>query len=188
MELLKLNICCFLVISLLWGSNPIAADQKLDALRFENEMLSFRLRPNTPDQMAAFYEARGFPKVAVDAIKNLCFITAIMRNNSNKVVWLELSNWNFSSAQGAVTRLNKAYWKQQWQALDLPQANRSTFGWTLLPEVRDLHPKEPVGGNVVFPQITGPFTIEARFAIGRKREGDDLTVQFDNVRCATSDQ
>ncbi len=38
---------------------------------------------------------------------------------------------------------------------DLPQANRSTFGWTQLPAVRDLQPDEPVGGNLVFPGTTG---------------------------------
>ncbi|UCE89947.1 MAG: hypothetical protein JSW10_03725 [Pseudomonadota bacterium] len=152
--------------------------------RPEHPALLFRLGPRTPEQIAAFYEARGFPAAAIDALNQTCFITVSMRNKSNKVIWLELKNWRLIAASGEIQRLKRSYWQQLWSHLNVPQANRSTFGWTLLPETRDLQPSEPVGGNITLPPTTEPFTLEARFKTGREKRAGEIILRYDNVRCA----
>ncbi|MGD2138659.1 MAG: hypothetical protein PVF08_10415 [Gammaproteobacteria bacterium] len=151
----------------------------------ENEDMLFVLIPRTPDQMAAFYEARGFPPAAIGKIRATCFVTAHIENHSQRIIWLEPHTWKFSSKGQPLQRLDRNYWETQWDAIGLRQANRSTFGWTQLPAERDLQPDEPVGGNVVFPGTAGSFTIEAYFPTGKDRRGKPIAVRFENVSCPT---
>ena len=149
----------------------------------ENADFLFVLMPRTPEQMAAFYEARGFPPAAIEKIKATCFVTVHIENRSLRVIWMEPDSWKFSSNGQPLQRLESSYWDTQWNAVGLSQANRSTFGWTQLPAVRDLQPDEPVGGNIVFPGTTGSFDIEAVFQTGQDRRGKQLEVRFENVAC-----
>lgn len=160
------------------------AKQHQQAQIVENDWLRMRIRPNTPLQMAAFYEARRFPKAAIQQFKDTCFITVSILNKSDTVVWLELERWQFRLDKQPLQRLDRDYWTTQWEQISLPQANRSTFGWTLLPEVRNLQPHEPVGANIVLPFTASPFVLEARFLTGADKRGDEIIVRFDQARCA----
>ncbi len=162
---------------------PAQAQEKAQSLSFENAMLSIQLKPRTPQQTAAFYEARGFPTSAVEVLKQSCFVTVRIHNRSNTVVWLELDNWRFVTDTGGIRRLERAYWSSRWRSLALPQRNRSTFQWTLLPESRDLQPDEPVGGNITLPTSDQPFAVEARFAVGPHKQGQTQRLRIDDVRC-----
>jgi hypothetical protein len=150
---------------------------------FENERLLMVLIPHTPEQMAAFYEARGFPKNAIDLITDTCFVTVHIENRSQQVTWLETANWRLSSNKQAVTILGADYWNSKWDEIDLPQAHRSTFFWTQLPAVVDLQPDEPVGGNIVLPGNVREFHIEANFMTGQDKRGEKLQVNFEHVEC-----
>jgi hypothetical protein len=150
---------------------------------FENDDMRIGLAPRTPDQMAAFYEARGFPPEALERIRKTCFVTVIIKNTSKQVIWLELDQWTFTSNGKPLPHLGVDYWKAQWDEINLRQASRSTFGWTQLPLVRDLQPGEPVGGNVVFPGGTDIFNIEARLRTGADKQGKVIRLGFGNVGC-----
>lgn len=152
--------------------------------KLENDLFSLRLFLQTPEQMAAFYEGRGFSKAARDLIRQTCYVTAIFRNKSQQVIWLDLKDWRFFSDGREVKRLDRDYWSAQWNSINLEQASRSTFGWTLLPEVRDIQPNESVGGNLVLPSLYTPFTLKAYFALGQNRRGTGVKVQFNNIKCA----
>ena len=149
----------------------------------ENEEFLFVLMPRPPEQMAAFYEARGFPPAAIARIRATCFVTVHIENRSRRVIWMEPDTWQFNSKGRPLQRLDSSYWETQWDAVGLKQANRSTFGWTQLPAVRDLQPHEQVGGNIVFPGTTGSFDLEAVFPTGQDRRGKQLSVRFENVTC-----
>jgi hypothetical protein len=141
----------------------------------------------TPDQVSAFYGARGFPEPAVDALRRACLITVGLVHRRSTVLWLEPARWRFVDEQGReLTRLERAHWSALWERLDVPAASRATFGWTQLPERRDLHPNEPVGGNVALAPVAGSFRLEARFATGANREGPELTVTLAGLRCANA--
>lgn len=149
----------------------------------ENDDLLFVLIPHTREQMAAFYEARGFPQNAIARISGACFVTAHIKNRSDRVIWLEVAHWTLSHDGEEIQRLGADYWQQQWDETGLPQANRSTFGWTSLPEVRDLQPDEPVGGNIMLPGSTTHFDLEARFYTGKDKRRGMLEVRFENISC-----
>jgi len=149
----------------------------------ENEEIFMQLRPRTPEQMAAFYEARGFSKQAIGHIKQACFVTAIIKNKSNRVVWLDLDNWHLETPSGELRRRGRDDWERLWQEIDLPQAHRSTFGWTQLPAVRDLQPGEGVGGNITLPRGGEAFTLKADFLTGKTRRLGMIRVRFENIHC-----
>lgn len=148
--------------------------------------LTVSLTPRTPDQLYAFYLARGFPEDSLREITRRCFLTIGLRNERNDIVWLEPGQWQFIDSHGRKhTRIARNQWNALWDRLGLAPAQRATFGWTQLPERRDLHPGEPVGGNISLNPPDSPFTLEARFATGADKRGPELRLRFEKLSCPT---
>jgi hypothetical protein len=151
---------------------------------YRGQGIVLHVSARTPEQMAAFYSARGFPKNAVQALTQTCFVTAGMRNERKETVWLELANWRFVDATGnEVRRLKRSDWDALWDQLKLPSASRATFGWTQMPESRDLQPGEPVGGNLTVVPPDGSFALEASFRVGDEPGGQVLQVRIPGIVC-----
>ena len=175
---------CFALFSLALIIVPAATPAHAD----EDRDIVLRASPTDARSNRRFYEARGFPRTAIEALTQTCFVTVSFHNRSSDIVWLELSHWRFVDEQGReVKRRDRAYWNALWEKLGVPMANRSTFGWTQLPEVRDLQPSEPVGGNVALPSPSGRFRLEARFATGARKQGRDIVVILDDLFCPGRD-
>jgi hypothetical protein len=159
---------------------PSAAGAAEDALDME-------LRPRTPEQVSAFYAARGFPRPMVEILARHCFITVRIHNTSDRVIWLELANWRFTAAGQTLVRQHRDEWKSRWQAMDMPLASQSTFRWTLLPETLDFQPGEQEGGNIILPPTTAPISVQAEFATGEDKEGPVIRRRFDHLYCGQSE-
>ena len=155
---------------------------------YDDDQVFMRLISRTPTQLSAFYQGRGFSRGAIDRILETCFVTAIVRNKALDVLWLDLDLWRFSEDGKPIERIGRDHWREKWDAVGLPQAHRSTFGWTLMPERRDLRLDESVGGNVVIPWQSRPFTLTATFPTGASREGGPETIVFEGIRCATGEE
>jgi len=152
--------------------------------RYEGQGIVMSVSVRTPEQVAAFYEARGFSRAAIEALRAACFVTVGIQNRREDIVWLEPARWRFYDAAGnAIERLPRAAWEARFKKLGVPAASRATFGWTQLPESRDLRPAEPVGGNVTLVPVPGVFTLEARFATGADRRGPEIAARFDKLAC-----
>ena len=178
------RLLAILTLSLAFNTAPAFAMEKpFPGPHVENEDLLVVLRPQVRESMAAFYEARGFPQAAVDLITLSCFITVHIHNRSDDTLWLDVSEWRFSNNGKPVKRLDREYWNRQWDNIDLRQASRSTFGWTQLPQVRDLQPDEPVGGNLTFPLGNDPIDLTLNLPTGQDRRGKLITVEFRNIAC-----
>jgi len=175
-----------MLVSGLLVSASLAADEPRRP-RVESTDLSMELIPRTPNQMMAFYEGREFPEVAVKRIARTCYFTVIIKNKRNDILWLEPDNWRFTDTSGyRIRRLDQKYWRKEWRRLNIPMASRSTFTWTLLPDLRDLRPGENVGGNIVIEPTKAPFNLEARFYTGAKKgRGGEVIVRFEGLKCAT---
>jgi len=155
-----------------------------EAISFENDVIKLRLRPRTTQQMAAFFEARGFPQAMRQRLAKYCFMTVVMKNKSTDVVWLELDNWRFQSAHGSVERIPRSHWPPLWQQMHIPLAAQSTFRWTLLPERLDFQPQEGEGGNILLVPIKATFALRARFAVGKDKR-TAFNIHVSNLRCAS---
>lgn len=152
-------------------------------IKFENAWIQFRMIARTPDQMAAFYIGRGFPSAAVEATREACIITVGMRNLTQDILWLNLNEWEFISGKDRIERINRAQWQETWHRLALPKSLQSTFSWTMLPEQRDLHYDEPVGGNMTLRIPESKFSLVAKFKTGKKQDGPVKTLRIDQIQC-----
>ena len=148
--------------------------------------ISFTSR--TPNQMGSFYEARGFPKEMRNILKKQCFITVGILNTSNKKIWLNLSDWKFSTDGKPLKREHRDYWKKRWQDMNMPLNKQSTFRWTLIPETLDYLPNEHEGGNIVLPFTDKAISITATFSTGEKKQGKKITISTDKLFCAEDAQ
>jgi hypothetical protein len=181
--LITARTLCGLLLGTLLATSAFGIDQPWPGPYVENNDLLIVLIPHTPDQMTAFYEARGFPKAALELISDTCFVTVHIENKSRRVIWLETANWRLSSNNRKIRRRSKEDWDALWEEINLPLANRATFGWTQLPVRRDLQPDEPVGGNIALGGDIKTFNLEARFLTGKDKRGGMLEVRFQDIDC-----
>ena len=137
----------------------------------------------TPEQIGAFYEARGFPKQAVNLLKQQCYLTVYFRNTSSKVIWLELDNWQFSTTRMKLQRKDRQYWKQVWTEMGLAMRFQSTFRWTLMPEQLDFRPHEREGGNLILPYTPDAISLQATISILNNNTQQRKMIKMDNIRC-----
>lgn len=148
--------------------------------------LRVKLTSRSPQQMIAFYEARGFSKPMLDTIRQYCFITAYIRNKNNDIIWLDMNNWQFISDHKPLIRIDRYQLKKIWQRMDIPLAHQSTFRWTLIPEQLDFRPNEGEGGNIVLPWTNKPISVTATFNTLNDKSGKPIKIQLDNIQCKKS--
>lgn len=181
-----LSLIAVLVLAAGCAVAPPASDEErgFGGKIYRQDGLVMRHRARAPEGMIAFYLGRGFPKSAVDEVRRACFISFYVRNERPDKVWFDLARWSFTDRNGKpVRRLTRSHWDERWEKLKVPLRSRATFGWTLLPEVRDLHTSEPAAGNVTLVPVEGPIRVVAEFPTGEDREGPVIRVRFDGLAC-----
>ncbi|MBI1423800.1 MAG: hypothetical protein GC149_10080 [Gammaproteobacteria bacterium] len=171
------------VLLLMFSGICTAADNPPTRPELSNPDFTLRLAPRTPNQMAAFYEARGFPRFAIDEIRKACFITVGLRNNSDTIVWFDLGNWQFTTPKGSLRRILREDWQARWTQLGLEPRFQSTFRWTLSPEQLDYRPNEREGGNITLTRTEEPITITGQIFVGQQKN-KMYDVKFENIYCA----
>lgn len=167
------------ILSLLLLVIPISSQAA--QLKTADYRLSISAR--TPEQIGAFYEARGFPKPAVDFLKQQCYLTVYFRNTSEDVIWLELDNWQFTTATSRLQRKDRQYWKQIWKDMGLEMRFQSTFRWTLMPEQLDFRPHEREGGNLILPYTPDAISLQATIRIQNADTQLRQMIKMDNIQC-----
>ena len=185
---MRFTLCCsifFIALTL----NAQAADKK-GVLSYEDELLRLRLIPRTEEQMAGFFEARGFPVAMISELSQHCFFTVVIKNKSKNSVLLDMSQWHFVEDEKTggqeVRRIPRGYWPPKWAAMHVPMSAQSTFRWTLLPEKLDFHPDESEGGNIILEGTTGRFSLMAQFGLGPTGQNGVRVVRINNLECALS--
>lgn len=166
----------------------VITTQALQPVVIKTPELEINFRPRSPNQMASFYEARGFPKAMIDVIRQQCYITVGITNPGKQKIWLDLYRWEFSTSGKPLKREHRDYWKQRWIEMAVPLNKQSTFRWTLLPESLDYLPGEHEGGNILLPFTRGPISLTATFATGEDKQGVPVTVTTDSLFCAEDPQ
>lgn len=179
------NLACYVVVFIIiFGgveSAVLAADKQHV---FENEKIKLQFFPRTPNQMAGFYEARGFPKKMVNVLAGFCFMTVVIHNKTKNVFWLDIDSWELNSDVGKIQRIHRKEWPNRWKKMNIPMASQSTFRWTLLPEKLEFFPDEHEGGNVVFVSMKDSFSLLAKFKVGKNKEKGLIEARINDVQCA----
>lgn len=174
-------ILYFIILASPLGSLHAA---KPDRHVYETDRLKLVVKPRTAQQMAAFYEGRGFPAKAIALTRTACFFTVGIKNKTRDILWLDTNNWQFNAATGPLERINRNEWKHRWQGIGLDLPYQSTFRWTLLPAKLDFQPGEREGGNITLPRTDKTFSLHASFATGQNKQGPHIEIYMEDLRCA----
>lgn len=174
----------YLVSGLLFLMNLsiVSADEQKTSV-YEDDDVYLRFIQLTPSQIGSFYEGREFNQAAVKKLMSSCYVTVIVKNKMNDFLWIDIAKWKFSLKGKKIIQQDRAYWEKQWDEINLKQAHRSTFSWTLMPAERNLYPDESVGGRIPIPMQTEPFTVVLNFPTGDNKRGKVKSVTIDNVIC-----
>ena len=176
-------ICCLSLFA-----TALQADvQTQEKMIYTDDDVYLRFIQLTPQQIGSFYEGREFTKAAVDKLTASCYVTVIIKNRSNDFLWVDIAKWEFSQNGRKIIQQDRAYWNKQWDEINLKQAHRSTFNWTLMPAERNLYPQEDVGGRIPIPMQSKPFTVVLNFPTGENKQGKIKTVKMQNVICKLDD-
>jgi len=165
----------------LFSASAYAVDEKSPS-GFENTQLRLQLFPWSTEQMAAFFEARGFPTIMIETLSAYCFFTATIQNKRNDVLQLDLTDWRFISQDEELQRIPRSQWPPIWKKMNIPLASQSTFRWMLLPETLNFYAYEKEGGNIVLKKTGVSFSLQARFGLGENTE--PVTATVNNLQCA----
>jgi len=179
---LGLGVCVQLGAKELTVKHKIKYDK--GRISVKNKYFSLQMIPRTPDQMEAFYYARGFPPNMLKEIREFCLITTGLKNLSQDIIWLEVADWQFSADGKPVKRFHRKTLLDRWKTMKIPLRFQSTFRWTLIPEKLDYRPDEREGGNIVLPRTGKPITVNAVFHLGKNKTAGTIKVKIDNVVCA----
>jgi len=150
----------------------------------ENQQIRMVIIPRSPQQMAAFYEGREFPRNAINETRNACFFTIGIQNKTKDILWLDTQQWQLSTESKQISLIDKSQWVQYWKKINLPQRFQSTFRWTLLPHQLDFQPGEREGGNITILRQDMPFNLTAQFNTGANKQGKIVSLKFKSLRCA----
>ena len=149
----------------------------------EDEDVLLRFISLSSQQIGSFYEGREFDKAAVTKLMSSCYVTVIITNKTNDILWLDLDAWTFNQNGQSFKRQTRAYWDRQWDEIGLTQAHRSTFGWTLMPDVRNLYTNESVGGRIPVPMQSKTFSVTLNFPTGANKQGKEKSIKVDDMSC-----
>jgi hypothetical protein len=138
----------------------------------------------TQDQMASFYEARGFPDEMLKVIEQHCLFTTRITNVSDDVVWLEMENWEFTVDGKVIAVKSRKEWREFWTAMGIPKNHQTTFHWTQIPDSLDYLPGEEEGGNISFPRTNRPISVKASFSTGKDKKGPVYHFEKHSLECA----
>jgi len=174
-RLLKFTLLCLIAI------NVYAAKQ--EQLIYTDDDVYLRFVQLTPSQIGSFYEGREFNKKAVELLMASCYVTVIIDNKSDDFLWIDIARWDFIQNGKKIIQQDRKYWAKKWDEINLKQAHRSTFSWTLMPAERNLYPDEGVGGRIPIPMQTQPFSVVLNFPTGENKQGKMKSVTIDNVVC-----
>ena len=186
-KLIMTSIVCLLILATSSTGHAAKVEKKDDAVnRFEDKDLIVVIGSRTPEQLAAFYTGRGFNQASIDVIIKTCFVFGMVDNKTYETLWLSLDEWKFIAADGSqMKRFKRDHWMKTWQQTGLSQSHQSTFGWTQLPENRDLRMHEVVGGNVAVEWQDMPFTLEATFRTGADKTGKPHIITVEDLTCTS---
>lgn len=177
-------LVCIACLLAYFGLAPITSSQAAERDTYQNSGISFAISVRTPEQIRAFYTGRGFPEAAILELESKCLLTIGIQNRRKDIVWLEPSKWRFVTAHGAeVLRISREEWTTRWEILNIPLASRATFGWTQLPESRDLYPGETAGGNIAVIPPAEAFSVEAVFETGADKNGTPIKLKVASLKC-----
>ncbi len=171
-------------VASVWADTQRRTDPDSGALSFETRAhgVALSLTQLLPDQLRAFYLARGFSPAAAERFAGACVFMTVLRNEAaTGEVAFRLADWRVTAEGGARTLPDLNHWMGQWQALGVAEPARLAFRWAQFPPEQEYAPGEWNQGMLATGLPAGAgFDLIARWeSAGSTYEG-----RLHDARCA----
>lgn len=152
-----------------------AQKQGAIAVRLERDGLKIELAPLAPDQVRAFFAARGFASqdvehiVATGCVFRSAIGSAFVRAGDPEVT-AALAEWRITSA-GEAQRppRNREDWEAVWKKRGVGEEAATAFYWSLFPTEQTFAPTDYNWGFLTFGLSTGTrFDLDLRWSSASK--------------------
>jgi hypothetical protein len=164
-------------------ADPVRVDPETGAATFETQAygVSLSLTQLLPDQIRAFYVARGFDLADADVYAGACVYMTVLRNDTAPgELDFRLSEWEIQHHEEVLALPPLDDWLAQWAARGVPDSARLAFRWAQFPSEQSYAPGEWNQGMLATGLPPGGrFDLIARWTIADQTyEG-----RLDDVRC-----
>ena len=115
--------------------HTIEPDSGIESWELRTRGVSLRLTQILPDQLRAFYTARGFDVASVELLATgACAFQTIFRNESVKAaIEFNLIDWRSITTKGERPLKLEHDWQQEWEQRTVASAARTAFRYALYP-------------------------------------------------------
>jgi hypothetical protein len=164
-------------------AEPVRIDSQTGAATFETQAhgVILSLTQLLPDQVRAFYVARGFDLADANVFAEACVYMTVLRNDAAPgALDFRLADWEVRY-EGEIRSLPPLEdWLRQWAARGVPDAAKLAFRWAQFPSEQSYAPGEWNQGMLATGLPPGSrFDLIARWTIADQTyEG-----RLDDVRC-----
>ncbi|QKK11804.1 MAG: hypothetical protein HND59_09620 [Pseudomonadota bacterium] len=152
---------------------------RMDAQGFQVELVQLQ-----PNQVRAFYIARGFSAEQAESLAVTCLMQMIVRNaqpTGAQPIQLPLAHWGVHTAAGRQPLRLTGDWDTLWDAQGTAPEARLAFRWALFPVDQTFHPGD---GN--WGMITTGLAVGTRFDLLMQwmRGAQTETAAMRSLQCA----
>jgi hypothetical protein len=142
---------------------------------------SVQLLQLLPDQIRAFFLARGFEGEEVERIARACVFQTIFRNDGDRPVEYDLEDWSLLNRGERRPLRTRERWDAEWQTHPIDEPARIALRWALLPTVQGFEPGDYNWGMTSFGLPPGE-PLDLRIVV--RIAGEQITAQIPSVVCA----
>lgn len=157
----------------------------IETWEIEGQHVRLSLTQVTPDQVRAFYLARGFSREDVERIASVCVFETVFRNvSSPDAISFDLSDWRIVAGKRIEPLKLEKQWQEEWEAHKVPPASRIAFRYALYPTSQSFEPGDWNQGMTTFDLPLGS-TFDLVFK-WKSSGGKQYEATLRGVQCATT--
>ncbi len=160
----------------------------LSVWTFNDNGLELTLKQAFPEQIRAFYLARGFPKATAEKIAKSCMFQTIVKNSLQKgdPIHMDQTLWQVKTNKQTRGIKLKSIWDKEWKNnKQIKHSARLAYRWATFPTKQTFEPKGDYNwGMTCFDLQPGTkFAVEVVWKLGDTQKSawvDDLSCAQDS--------
>lgn len=152
--------------------------------RLDAQRLVIELTQLQPDQVRAFFIARGFTAEQIEPLAATCVFQMTVHNRQSAdkgPIQLPLAGWRIATPAEMRSPVLTEAWDELWAAHDVPMPARLAFRWALFPVAQTFH-----HGDRNWGMFASGLAVGARFDLTLRwvQDGREAAAMVRAVQCA----
>lgn len=140
------NMLYLLPVISIWmvtaGATETSRDPEtgLESWQVEKRGIQVRLTQINPDQVRAFYQARGFTPEQAEGYASSCVFMTVVRNIGAIPIEHRLADWRYVTDDARESTIrSKTEWDQTWISRGVAEPARIAFSWAQFPATQTFY-------------------------------------------------